>query len=469
MTFIRPAKSALAHMALSLALALWPADAFAHAGEQGFVLLLPTRAYIWSGAAAVALTAILLLVLPYDAAARLFRPVKFWQAPARPGPVPISTMSAILLGLLVWIGINGPHDPVENLLPLSIWTLFWAGLVLLQAIFGNIWRWINPFSGPHALYCRLTGWKPPFRLPPALGYWPGIAAFVAFAAFYMADIAPSDPHRLAMAVLAYWLATLLGMILFGPRPWRMRAEFITILMGNYARLAPLARRGQRLALGLPGHAALRRPVFSAAVFMVAMLASGSFDGLNETFWWLGLIGVNPLEFPGRSAVIPETLAGLLVANVALIGAFAAAVWAGLKLAGATVRLREAFSAFAPSLLPIALAYHFGHYLTLLMVNGQHFLAALTDPFDSGADWLGLGDFHVTTGFFNTLATVRVIWLSQAGMVVGGHVLAILMAHAIAEKLYGGKKAALLSQLPLAAFMIAYTWFGLWLLASPRGA
>lgn len=463
------AGSNLCRTAFGLAVGLWAKDAFAHAGEQGFVLLLPTRAYIWGGAAAVALTAILLLALPLGAAARLFLPLKIWQAPARPGPVLISMISAIVLGLLLWIGFNGPHDPVENLLPLTIWTLFWAGLAPLQAISGNLWRWINPFSGPHALFCHVFGWKAPFRLPPALGYWPGIAAFFAFAAFYMADIAPSDPHRLAMAVAFYWLLTLLGMILFGPRPWRMRAEFITIVMGNYARLAPLARRGQRLALGLPGHAALRRPVFSAAVFMVAMLASGSFDGLNETFWWLGLIGVNPLEFPGRSAVITETLAGLLAANVALVGAFAAAVWAGLKLARGTVGFPQAFAAFAPSLLPIAMAYHFGHYLTLLLVNGQHFLAAMTDPFDSGADWLGLGNFQVTTGFFNTLATVRVIWLSQAGMVVGGHVLAILMAHAVAEKLYGGKKAALLSQLPLAAFMIAYTWFGLWLLASPRGA
>ena len=69
---------------------------------------------------------------------------------------------------------------------------------------------------------------------------------------------------------------------------------------------------------------------------------------------------------------------------------------------------------------------------------------------------------------HTLATVRVIWLTQAGAVIIGHVLAILVAHALALRLHGDHRRAMLSQLPLALFMVAYTLFGLWLLASPRG-
>jgi hypothetical protein len=80
----------------------------------------------------------------------------------------------------------------------------------------------------------------------------------------------------------------------------------------------------------------------------------------------------------------------------------------------------------------------------------------------------LGHVHVTTGFFNTLATVRVIWLSQAAAVVLGHVLAVLLGHALALHLTRDQRAAALSQVPLAIFMIAYTLFGLWLLAAPRG-
>lgn len=46
-------------------------------------------------------------------------------------------------------------------------------------------------------------------------------------------------------------------------------------------------------------------------------------------------------------------------------------------------------------------------------------------------------------------------------------LAVLLAHGLAVLLLRDRRRALQSQVPLAAFMIAYTLFGLWLLASPR--
>ena len=76
---------------------------------------------------------------------------------------------------------------------------------------------------------------------------------------------------------------------------------------------------------------------------------------------------------------------------------------------------------------------------------------------------------MTTGFFNTQDSVRAIFLTQAGAVVAGHMLSIVLAHAIAVRQFPTRRRAVLSQLPVAAFMVAYTLFGLWLLASPRGA
>jgi hypothetical protein len=95
------------------------------------------------------------------------------------------------------------------------------------------------------------------------------------------------------------------------------------------------------------------------------------------------------------------------------------------------------------------------------------LVALSDPLLNGSDLLGLGEFYVSTGFFNTQDSVRRIYLTQAGAIVAGHVIAVLTAHAVALRHNSSHRAAVLSQLPLAAFMVAYTWFGLWLLASPR--
>ncbi len=446
-----------------------PAPALAHASEQGFVLLLPTDIYIAAGVASVMLTIALLAVVPASVARRLFHPQALIRLPAPRGQHLSSCAAAMLLACLVWIGLTGSRDPLANPLPLFIWTLWWIGLVVLQGLIGNLWRWINPWSGPAALLARLTGMRAPWRYPRRIGFLPGIVIFLAFATLLLADPAPADPARLALFAGGYWYLTLLGVVLFGPR-WLIRAEALTILMRSYARISLFGRRGAKLAIGLPGWQVMARPYvpFGLAVFILVLLGTGSFDGLNETFWWLDLLGLNPLEFPGRSAIVSQTVIGLIVANALLIAIYSASIWLGLKLAGSTIGLPAAFRLFSPSILPIALAYHLAHYLTSFMVDSQYALKALNDPLSNGADLLGLGTFYVTTGFFNSTDSVRAIWLCQAGTVVIGHVLAILLAHALALHAFSTTRRAALSQAPLAGFMVLYTFFGLWLLASPRG-
>lgn len=452
-----------------IVLLLLPGLALAHASEQGFVLLLPTDVYITAGVASVALTVILLALMP----ARLARGV-FHPAPVLPRlNIPLhhttSTLAAILLTGLIWLGLAGPRDPLANLLPLTIWTIWWVGLVVLQGLIGNHWRWTNPWTGPVAILTRLTGLRAVWRYPARLGFLPGIVIFLAFAVLLLADPAPADPARLALFAGGYWYATMLGVLLFGPR-WLVRGEALTILMRSYARVSTLGRQGRHLAFGMPGWKIMTRPhvPLGLAVFILILLGTGSFDGLNETFWWFGLLGINPLEFPGRSAVVVQNILGLIAANTALIAAYGSCIWIGLRIAGGPIAFAPAFRLFAPSILPIALGYHLAHYLTSLMVDSQYALKAANDPLARGDNLLGLGHFYVTTGFFNTQATVRAIWLTQAGAVVAGHVVAILLAHALALQAFGSTRRATLSQAPLAAFMVLYTFFGLWLLASPRG-
>ena len=117
-------------------------------------------------------------------------------------------------------------------------------------------------------------------------------------------------------------------------------------------------------------------------------------------------------------------------------------------------------------MPIALAFHFSHYLTALLVNAQYALAAASDPFGTGRDVLSLGHFHVTTSFLSTYEGTWAIWNAQTASIVIGHGLAVLMAHELARRAVADNRALLLSQLPLAALMVAYTLFGLWLLSTP---
>lgn len=436
--------------------------AWGHAAEQGFVLLLPTDFYINAGVASVALTILLIAVLPARTAELVFASLPVFprfQGGLRHG---VSLLATVALAYAVLRGFTGPRDPLANPMPLMIWTVWWIGLVSLQGIIGNHWRYTNPWTGVAALLAKITGTRAPFRYPRALGHWPALVLFVAFAAFLLADPAPADPARLAAFAGLYWYTALLGLVLFGPA-WLVRAEAFTVMLRAYGQIGLFGPRGRRVGVGLWGWQTVRRraPPAALATFALVLLGTGSFDGLNETFFWLGVLGINPLEFPGRSAVILQTLAGLIGVNLVLIAAFAACLWLGERIAGSKRTLREAYCLFAPSILPIAIAYHVAHFLTSFMVDGQYVLKALNDAAE-------LGQFYVTTGFFNTPGTVKAIWLTQAGAVIVGHVVAILLAHALAMRDQKSALQAILGQAPLAAFMVAYTFFGLWLLASPRG-
>lgn len=439
----------------------WPGMASAHASEGGFVLLLPTDAYIAGGVASVVTTVLLIALIPERVARGLFRAKALWRARAPRAHVVTCGLSALLLLWACAQGLTGSQDPTHNPLPLLVWTGFWLFLVTGSGVFGDLWRWLSPFRASWAVL-RLFGLRPLLRYRPGWGHWPAFAGFLAFAGVLMVSVAPTDPDRLAWLVLGYWAVQGAGLVLFGPR-WLLRGEGLGLLMQLYAGLAPLKRRGGRWRLGLPGWDLLARPLpgISLACFMLMTLALGSFDGLNETFRWFGWIGMNPLEFTGRSTVVGPNLAGLLLAGPVLVLLYALAIGAGLVLVEEG-GFAASFRALAPAILPIAFGYHAGHYLTAALVEGQYFRNMV-------AHLLHLPEPLVTTGFFNRQDSVRVIWLSQAGAVVLGHVLAILMSHGAAVRLHGSHRKAALSQAPLALFMIFYTLFGLWLLASPRGA
>lgn len=467
-------KSAFAIAAMILAFTC--VEAFAHASEGGHVLLLPTGYYMAGGAVAVALSFLVLIAIPagpLDAAARgRLGFVEFstgWRGV-------VSLLSFVVFAILVAAGFLGSRDPLSNPLPLTVWTLIWVGLTLLHGLFGDFWSWINPWYGPWRIAMRLTGRsgdpRPALRLPGMVGQWPAAMLFFGFAWFQLVDTAPQDAARLAGLLAAYWIFTFAGICLFGYQPWTRRVEFLSLFLSTISRLSVFASRGgqerQRLFLCLPGAKAAGSPPRwpSGVCFILLALSSVSFDGFQRTFFWLGHIGVNPLDFPGRSALVwPDTL-GLIGMFLALAALFYSCVWLGGRIAGGDVPLGKAAGLLIWSIVPISMAYHFAHYLTELLVNAQYALVSISDPFDRGWNLFGTAHIHVHAGVVLGAGNAWIIWNAQAIAIVAGHMLAILVAHVIAYLLHGTSRKATLSQLPLAVLMIGYTVFGLWLLATP---
>ena len=307
---------------------LLPGAAFACALPPSVILTLPTGHYITGAAATVALTAVMGATaarLP-SMEARLLRD--------RPQRLPriVPTYASFMVFLLVLLaGILGPNDPMHNLLTLVFWTGVWIALPLASMLVGNLWWGLTPFHAPVRVLRGVMGRTGGVGLS-RLGHWPAVLGLMGFSWFQIVSLSPSDPETLVQAVVAYFAVIVVLGVLEG-EDWLEQGEFLTVFFTMVSRIAPFwrEREGRRMRsyLGWPGAQVLRMPPFSLAemAFVTVALGALSFEGLSETFFWMGLIGENPLEFTGRSAVMGVNTLGL----VAGWGLTAVGIWAVLAL------------------------------------------------------------------------------------------------------------------------------------------
>jgi hypothetical protein len=442
--------------------------AWAHAGAAGFVLLLPTELYILGGALAVLVSFGVLAVFHRTAPKPTAEPAE--RTLAKPFVMAASLLVLLFLAGLVGAGFWGSPDPISNPLPTVLWTLWWAGFTLAVALLGDLWAFANPWVG---LYLLLGPKRPQVSYPERLKCWPAILQFLGFAWFELIYPTPQDPMRLARAVTAYWLVNFVALFVFGPR-WLQRGEAFSVFFAMVGRLSTRSWRltsAPKLAvvtsLGAP--ARRLREVFdlSGACFVLVTLAAVSFDGLSRTFFWVGSLGINPLEFPGRSAVIVQNTLGLLLSVVALGVLYAASIALGLRLSKSGEPFPRALCRFVLSIVPISIAYHIAHYLQSLIVDFPTAMLALADPF--GLGWTLLPNMGLQHGTTMGLGPDGVIaaYRAQTAIIVVGHIIATLAAHRIALAGATDRRKAVLQQIPLAVLMVGYTLFGLWLLSTPE--
>jgi hypothetical protein len=341
----------------------------------------------------------------------------------------------LMILALLWAGLHGSRDPLENLLTLTVWVLWWVVIVLLHPVIGNLWVWLNPLGWVDA--------KARLAFP---AYVPAFIIFAGFAWFQLVSPSPEDPSVLAKAVTLYLAAGFAGVAVFGTGPWLKSGDPFAVFMRLLAAAAPLHRGDDGVVrLRLPGGGLSRQEALPLAgvAFVLLTLASVSFDGFANTFTWLSWGGINPLDYPGRTAAMAHNTLGL-------IGAFATlAILYAMSCRGS----RPVMGRFVYSLIPISIAFHFAHYLTDLLVNGQYLLVVL-----------GLQQSHPTASFLNTASGAFTIYSVQTIAIVAGHVMGVAVGHLVAIDLAPGKSFRL--EWPLAVLMIAYTAFGLWTLSAP---
>ena len=107
-----------------------------------------------------------------------------------------------------------------------------------------------------------------------------------------------------------------------------------------------------------------------------------------------------------------------------------------------------------------LVYVAAHYLTFLVFEGQAIRYTASDPFGQGWDLFGWADAGIDYGVLSQNAA----WYLQVGLVVAGHVAALVLAHDRALALYRQARLAVRSQYWMLGIMVGFTTLALWLLA-----
>lgn len=359
----------------------------------------------------------------------------------------------------------------DNPAPLILFVVWWVGLVPISAIFGNLWRELNPW-GSIARLLRFPSRVEGRPLPAWLGYWPAAAVLLLFAWFELVYPTPASPRMIAVLIVLYSVGTLVAMRRWGVDAWLDQGEAFSVYTGLLALLSPVELRGagtdRQLGLRPPIVAATRIRVRPGLVGLIAVLiATVTYDGLSASRLWeyrdviasARLIGLGFSDFT----------AGVIIGTLGLLGSLAvfALLYEGFsfsaaRLAGwrSTTNGRVAV-AFIHSLVPIALAYFIAHYLTLFVFQSQDLIRLASDPFGTGADYLGTADHRIDF----QLVSANAIWITQVAAIVIGHVVALAMAHDRALELERGRGEALRSQAPMLVLMVLLTVAGLWSLSA----
>ena len=493
------------------ATAVLPAEA--HGFGERYDLPLPLSLFVIAGAVAVALsflTAALFLrgdtlgrdyprfnLLGFGATRWL---ASTWFTGA------LKAISVVLTGYVIVGALIGTERAPLNPAPAALYVAFWVGLSFLTALFGNLWALVNPWKVAWEYAEALTRAIAPRqrlslqkRYPTSWGPWPAVLVFLGFAILETVAADAAGPRALGWILVLYTGYNFVGMYRYGRDVWLRNAEGFTVVYGFMARFsitevrAPKRGCARCSSAGLCSsgeehcvdcyecHSAapveqrefnLRPPcvglnrtgvvTLTVVAHVILLLSTVSFDGLSATPEWLLFSTQFLLQFP---------VYGGYIAN--LIGVLGLPLVFGI-LFGATCMMMGALSGhsepntgqllrrFTFSLLPIALAYHFAHFLGFLLINGQRFIVLASDPFGWGWDLFGTAAATINIGILSPVF----IWYFSISAIVVGHIAGVYLAHVQAMRIYPERRAALLSQMPMLALMVCYTCASLWIISRP---
>ena len=433
------------------------------------------------------------------------------RSPLVLGSARIAVLALFLL--VIAAGLFGDQAPEHNLAPVLTWTIWWTWLVFAIVFFGKIWCAVCPWPtiaeavAPKSLGLR---WPKAFR-----NLWLATGLFVLLTWLELGYGVTGSPWLTAVLGLGMTVAVIASTAVFERRPFCRYACLVGRVSGLYSLFAASELRAadagtcascatkdcyrgnergapcptqQFLAVmdantyctlcmecvktcphdnvawsARPAAADLLEPKHARvdeAYLAVILLSMSAFHGLTMTPSWDRVVaGI------GSALGVGSLLSFSL--GMAAILALPLVVYAGVcRIMKAIANDRKhdtktLFIRFAYSLLPIALFYHLAHNLQHFFYEGLKFVRAASDPF--GWDWDVFGTAHLV---ITPILSVEAVWATQVILILIGHIYGIRIAHKAARSLYADARQATLTQLPLMAVMMLFSFQSLWLLNQP---
>ncbi|OLC25025.1 MAG: hypothetical protein AUH40_07570 [Chloroflexi bacterium 13_1_40CM_65_17] len=396
-----------------------------------------------------------------------------------PWPRIIGGLIGVLgLTLIIITGLFGSPDATRNPAEYLTWIYFWAATVIVSGLVGNLWYLLNPWAAIYDVMKRLGLPSPPLRggaphWVGSLGIWPAGAAYLGFACLELTTGMANRPWILGTLAAVYTAVTLAGMILYGREAWLEHCEAFTVLFSIVGRFGPVeaARDDGGIITAVyirPWGVGMLQPSptgWDRVVFVILMLSTLAFDGIEVTPAWQNFsVALEPLWQPyGAFGFFVFKTVGLLLVTAAFLLIFIAFMEMVIYFGNRKVDLKATATAFALTLVPIALVYNAAHNYNYVMVQSQALIPLLDDPLAKGWHLL-----PAVVGYKPSfaLAQASTVWFAQIILIVIGHVIAVYLSHLKAGERFRTAQRALLSQYPMLLLMVMYTMTSLWILAQP---
>ena len=444
-----------------------------------YTLPISLALYLYAAAGIVIIAFVLVAIFAGDqvGARALQYPLRrvHFLVPLARSPVPRlvgGTVGILALFVVLITGLFGSTDPTRNPAQYVTWIYFWVATVIASGLLGNLWLLLNPWAALYDLVSRFRRLKPIGKLPN-VGVWPALVAYFSFACLELTSGMANQPRLVAVAALAYTALTICGMTVFGRDEWLSHCEAFTVFFDIVGRFGPIEVErdgaGQIVTVYLrPWGVGLLKPGppgWDRVLFVILMLSTLAFDAIIATPTWQDfVIALEPIWLPmGQFGFFFARTLGLVLITSAFFLFFVAFMDLVIYFGNRKVDLDVTVSAFALTLVPIALVYNAAHNYGAVLVQSQSLIPLLNDPLGKGWHlWPAVATYQPSFA----LAQASTVWYAQVVLIVLGHVIAVYLSYVRAGERFRTAQRALLSQYPMLLLMVMYAMTSLWILAQP---